>query len=728
MRHPTFAALVPLVAALLATAIGCELITAVDRNLIPGGTGGGGTGGGGTGGAGCTAPSECPPPSGECAQAACTGGVCGTTPKPAGTMVSGQTTGDCKVKQCDGSGAVAEAADDADLPVDGNECTDDVCTGGVPSNPKKASGALCGVNKTLFCDGAGKCVGCLVAGDCGVDSECQHPTCTAGVCGVKNEPQGKALAAQTSGDCKVEQCDGSGGSEKVDDNADVPVDATTCTGNVCTAGAPENPPVPAATTCHESTGTLCNGAGACVACLLPADCPGADDECKKRTCTAGACGVSFTASGTQVASQTGGDCKKNVCDGAGSVIVANDDTDLPNDNNPCTDDTCSLGTPTFPFKALGFSCGTALVCDATGHCQGCNVAADCPGADDECKKRTCTAGTCVLSFTANGTAVTAQTPSDCKKDVCDGMGNVVSQNDDLDTPADEGNPCTGETCSAGVPGHPAKAINTLCPGGFCSAAATCVQCNAPAQCLGSDTDCHVRTCVGNTCGVSNTPVGTATSAQTPGDCKEDQCDGSGGVVTVNKDTDLPLDDGNPCTGEACANGTAGHPPKVVNSPCNQGNGAYCDGAGTCVGCTQNSQCASMVCAPATHTCAAPSCGDGVKNGTETDVDCGGTCSTKCASGQGCAAHADCATGACDPTSMTCSITCMDTQAPGSTCATYCACMTSTCPTKFASPAACLDACAVFDSAQLCCRAYHCVNAMSAPVTHCPHAAGEALCP
>ena len=39
-------------------------------------------------------------------------------------------------------------------------------------------------------------------------------------------------------------------------------------------------------------------------CSAPSDCPGVDDECKARTCSAGACGFAFTANGTPVAMQT----------------------------------------------------------------------------------------------------------------------------------------------------------------------------------------------------------------------------------------------------------------------------------------------------------------------------------------------------------------------------------------------------------------------------------------
>ena len=49
-------------------------------------------------------------------------------------------------------------------------------------------------------------------------------------------------------------------------------------------------------------------------------------------------------------------------------------------------------------------------------------------------------------------------------------------------------------------------------------------------------------------------------------------------------------------------------------------------------------------------CVAPTCSDGAKNGTETDIDCGGPgCPMKkCAPMQKCLAPADCASGVCMP--------------------------------------------------------------------------------
>jgi hypothetical protein len=45
-------------------------------------------------------------------------------------------------------------------------------------------------------------------------------------------------------------------------------------------------------------------------------------------------------------------------------------------------------------------------------------------------------------------------------------------------------------------------------------------------------------------------------------------------------------------------------------------------------------------------CCVPHCGDGGRNGDEGDVDCGGSCATKCQAGQTCGLNFDCASGSC----------------------------------------------------------------------------------
>jgi hypothetical protein len=82
-------------------------------------------------------------------------------------------------------------------------------------------------------------------------------------------------------------------------------------------------------------------------------------------------------------------------------------------------------------------------------------------------------------------------------------------------------------------------------------------------------------------------------------------------------------------------------------------------------CKFNTDCQSGACNNGTppnsgftaNTCVPSLCDDGVKDGNETDVDCGGTsymgqaaCS-KCQTGQHCGSNNDCVTSACDPTTV-----------------------------------------------------------------------------
>ena len=61
-------------------------------------------------------------------------------------------------------------------------------------------------------------------------------------------------------------------------------------------------------------------------------------------------------------------------------------------------------------------------------------------------------------------------------------------------------------------------------------------------------------------------------------------------------------------------------------------------------CTAANQCASLVCL--SKKCAEPKATDLAKNGTETDVDCGGSSGFKSQYNQICSLAADCASNAC----------------------------------------------------------------------------------
>jgi hypothetical protein len=77
-------------------------------------------------------------------------------------------------------------------------------------------------------------------------------------------------------------------------------------------------------------------------------------------------------------------------------------------------------------------------------------------------------------------------------------------------------------------------------------------------------------------------------------------------------------------------------------------GPNCADCGDGKGCGTAADCQSGVCAGAPLVCSAPSCTDGVKNGGETGLDCGGACAltNKCGLGQNCVFASDCTGNTC----------------------------------------------------------------------------------
>jgi hypothetical protein len=226
----------------------------------------------------CTAPSDCPPPAGECWKAECVDGGCGAAPVAAGTPVFGQVAGDCKKKVCDGNGGTTDQNDDADVNDDSNACTLDGCSNGNPTHVPR-TGQTCPVG---LCNSSGQCVQCLTANDCsGSDDFCKKRKCDNGTCGFDLTQQGTALPSnlQTAGDCTTKACDGSGGVESDPAAGDVPNDQNPCTEDKCTGTTPSNPPLPTGTACATGGGHVCDGSGACVGCLQTADCGSAGQVC-----------------------------------------------------------------------------------------------------------------------------------------------------------------------------------------------------------------------------------------------------------------------------------------------------------------------------------------------------------------------------------------------------------------------------------------------------------------
>ena len=491
--------------------------------------------------------------------------------------------------------------------------------------------------------------------DCTAAAQCDDANaCTVDVCDEKglcgHLPNDDLSLPQVLHDCQHAECQ-DGAPTNVPDKNDFNDDHESCTSDSCEGTTVTHAAFADGTVCSvaDNSGT-CN-AGTCeVKCTAADAAMTCDDQnaCSDDSCNLGSGTCQHDpvdGSALPDADQTLGNCTIKVCQLGQAAEVA-DNTDLPDDKNPCTNDVCTEGLPSNPNQALDFGCSGSdpalQVCDGNGACVACNSPNQCdelPG-DDDCQQRTCTVGVCGQVFTATDTPVSAglQANGDCKKKVCNGTGGTKSNNDDVDLPIDS-NECTKNVCTNGVPTNPAEALNTSCGAMgklYCDGNKACVGCTADGQCA-ADTFCQDNFCDAATkvCKANNTITGTPLPTQTAADCQEIQCNGLGGTKSVAKNTDVPPDDGKQCTTDSCSLGVPVHPKKDLGTVCNQDMGKVCDANGACVEC--NSAATDCVAAAdcKSATCSMGTCG--VANdalGSACDAQSTGDCKTATCNGAG----------------------------------------------------------------------------------------------
>jgi hypothetical protein len=190
------------------------------------------------------------------------------------------------------------------------------------------------------------------------------------------------------------------------------------------------------------------------------------------------------------------------------------------------------------------------------------------------------------------------------------------------------------------------------------------ECSVPEDCPGPDsTFCGSRTCDAGRCSVTLMPDGSPVPSQLYGDCQESVCDGKGSIVSSVDPADF-YNDGNDCTTDTCVNGTVSHMPKLAGTTCMQGVCPIM--GGICVQCLSNSHCPIMGDTCQAGKCVPMHCTNTVKDGNETDVDCGGPECNKCGLGQLClTSDPDCESRACSGTPKKCvAPSCQDTRKNG----------------------------------------------------------------
>jgi cysteine-rich repeat protein len=120
----------------------------------------------------------------------------------------------------------------------------------------------------------------------------------------------------------------------------------------------------------DCDGSLTNGCEAVIGTIQNCSCGISctpQNECVTPSCANGACQFTNVIAGTLTSQNITGNCKKNICDGNGNITNITDNTNIPNDNNPCTTDTCINGVPTYALVVAGTVC-PAGICNGSGQC------------------------------------------------------------------------------------------------------------------------------------------------------------------------------------------------------------------------------------------------------------------------------------------------------------------------------------------------------------------------
>ncbi len=275
---------------------------------------------------------------------------------------------------------------------------------------------------------------------------------------------------------------------------------------------------------------------------------------------------------------------------------------------------CSGGRMASGVGGAGTGAGSSTTQSGGGGTTGgCSDASSCPpvppGPCAALGTVTCTDHKCGITYTPGDAP--SQVYGNCKTNVCDATGTLSAvPTVDGGNAFDDGNPCTDDVCMAGVSQNNPRALGTACVllgmTGFCEVAPKnsdgpqflCSQCDpgTPSTCAGTGTTCISGTCV-------------------PASCTDSSKDGT--------ETDVD------CGGLECL-------------PCKNG-----------LKCKKGSDCFSRVCptgGPDANICQVPTCLDNVQNQDETDVDCGGSNCPPCPPTDTCSAPGDCSSGVCAPTS------------------------------------------------------------------------------
>ncbi len=273
-----------------------------------------------------------------------------------------------------------------------------------------------------------------------------------------------------------------------------------------------------------------------------------------------------------------------------------------------------------------------------GNPNGADVGGECKGPDD-CKSGICVNSVCQPSTPRDGIRNGDESDVDC--------GGSVAPKCLAGKGCGAGADCASGVCKDGKceQGAPDDGVKNGDETDVDCGGVSSPKCATGKSCLEA-VSCESGICTNGTCATPSPTDGVKNGAETDvdcggggeapacavgkscaaggdcetGSCKEQKCVSPSADDGVKNGTETDVD----CGGE-----DVGTPRCATGKTCNIG-----------------ADCASVVCTG--KKCAAPTGTDGVKNGDESDVDCGGTQTgaPKCAVNKACKVHADCASDGC----------------------------------------------------------------------------------
>jgi len=370
-------------------------------------------------------------------------------------------------------------------------------------------------------------------------------------------------------------------------------------------------------------------------CALPSDC--ASGNCAQGLCAEASCSDT-SHDGDETDVDCGGSC---------APCVANQGCETGSD---CVSELCVSNLCRASSCVDHIANGDETDVDCGGICEACPNSALC-GVHADCVSGFCQNGTCRAVGCSDSAQNGDETGVDCGgscNPCADGLGCVATT--DCQSGVCSNHLCQIPTCSDGA--------QNGSEGGLDCGGSTCPRCADGTSCTLS-TDCSSKVCTANLCAVATCGDGVSNGGETGVDCGGLTCGpcGAGQTCVSTADCDSGVCGAGLCLAPSCVDGVRNGLESGVDC-----GGGVCGGCGTGEVCTSNSDCSNGLCDTGNSgLCLAPTCVDGVANGDESDVDCGGSACPTCGVGQACNSGADCAEGVCyvGGTDLCLAPTCLD---------------------------------------------------------------------